>query len=64
MVAEGGVPDSTRQLFQVWDDNSLALRPIDRTDSARKEANEIQADIQAAIDSVRSETHDVLRSLD
>ena len=54
MVAEGQIPESAKQLFDVWSVRSECLR---KDESAQK-------DIERAIDKVRADTHEVLRSLD
>jgi len=54
MVAEGQVPQSAKQLFDTWGDRSGKLRD---DEIAQKE-------IEHAINKVRADTHEVLRSLD
>jgi len=54
MVVDGDVPVSTQQLFADWGEHSNDLRGN----------AEVQKILEAAIDEVREDTHDVLRSLD
>lgn len=64
MIAEGGVPQSTERLFEVWQRDSDSLRPDENTREAREAAGAAQKAIEAAIDAVRRDTHAILRRLD
>jgi hypothetical protein len=64
MVADGDVLDASQTLFEVWKKNSIALRRVSDTDLAKDRASQAQKAIEAAIDSVRRETQQVLRDLD
>jgi len=54
MVAEGDVPESAEFLFEVWQRDSSSLGS---SDPAKQR-------IDQAVDAVRHDTHDILRSLD
>lgn len=54
LVASGNVPESADDLFSVWSAESSSLRS----------SEEAQRLIEDAVNAVRRDTHDVLRSLD
>ncbi|MCH7830266.1 MAG: hypothetical protein IIB75_06810 [Proteobacteria bacterium] len=54
MVADGDVPESAELLFEVWQRDSSSLGS---SDAAKQR-------IDQAVDAVRHDTHDILRSLD
>lgn len=58
MVAEGDVPAAAQGLFETWKIEVTRLR------TGEQATNEATENITAALDRVRTTTHDVLRSLD
>lgn len=64
LIVEGDVAESAEQLLEIWKRDSEDLRSADGSKAATGKAEAAQNAIQQAIDTVRLDTHQVLRDLE